>query len=524
MFSDKDINQIKSHGLTEADVLKQLNIFKKGIPFAKIIATASKDKGIQSFSEDEQEEFVALFDNKKDTLQLVKFVPASGAASRMFKFLHQFLEVYNSELELEDFLEKEENTNLKTFFASIEKFPFYELVLDKLSEKNSNYNKLEKAEQLFLFLKEMLSENGFNYTHTPKGLVPFHKYDYTIVTAFGEQLYEAAFYSTSNKISNLHFTVSEEHEAKFKERFDGIRNTIEEKTDVKFNITYSFQKKETDTIAVTLENEVFVDDSNNLVFRPSGHGALLQNLNEIDADIIFIKNIDNVVSENYVEEIAFQKKVLAGKLLSIQQQIFEFIEEIQNKNVTEYSESFLRKATNFIEAELNIKVAKTRESIETIESKGSKISKEQILKILNRPIRICGMVENTGAPGGGPFLVEAENGNQSYQIVEMSQIDMKNKQQKDLAKSATHFNPVDLVCGVRNYKGEKFDLMKFQDVDAGFISEKSFQGKPIKALELPGLWNGAMANWITIFVEVPQITFTPVKTVNDLLNQAHQPK
>ena len=250
-----------------------------------------------------------------------------------------------------------------------------------------------------------------------------------------------------------------------------------------------------------------MDENGDLVFRPSGHGALLKNLNEVDADIIFIKNIDNVVSQNYVETIAFQKKMLVGKLISLQQKIFGFVDKIHSKNV---SEEILNKAAAFISEELFIE--------------STPINKSAILTILERPIRVCGVVENTGAPGGGPFLVKGKDGNVSYQIVEMSQIDKNNPQQKALVEKATHFNPVDLVCGVRNYKGEKFNLLEFSDPDAGFISNKSYHGKPIKALELPGLWNGAMANWNTIFVEVPLITFNPVKTVNDLLDEVHQPK
>ena len=353
----------------------------------------------------------------------------------------------------------------------------------------------------------MLEESGLNLNETPKGLVPFHKYGENYVTAFGEQLYEAAFYAASKGIAKLHFTVSEEHVEKFKKRFAEIRENVENKTKVKFNVSYSFQKKETDTVAATLENKAFLDENGELVFRPSGHGALLENLNDVDADIIFIKNIDNVVSENYVETIAFQKKVLAGKLISLQQKIFGFVEKLHSKNI---SEEILKEAEAFISEALFIK--------------NIPINKEAILKILERPIRVCGVVENTGAPGGGPFLTKDKHGNESYQIVEMSQIDKNNPQQMAIAETATHFNPVDLVCGVRNYKGEKFDLLQFSDPDAGFISNKSHNGKAIKALELPGLWNGAMANWNTVFVEVPLITFNPVKTVNDLLNEVHQPQ
>ncbi len=508
MFTEKNIQQIKNHGLSENKIINQLNIFKEGIPFANVVEAASAGNGIAILSTKEQNHFASLFDDKKDELNLLKFTPASGAATRMFQFLHCFLEAFDFEKDdIEEFLQKEENKDLKKFFSASEKFAFSELVAKSLQNKYSDFAQFRKGKQLYLFVKEMLEETGLNLNETPKGIVPFHKYEENYVTAFGEQLYEAAFYATSNGIANMHFTVSEEHEEKFKKRYEEIQETVEEKTGVKFNISYSFQKKETDTVAATLENEAFLNENGDLVFRPSGHGALLENLNEVDADIVFIKNIDNVVAQNYVETIAFQKKVLAGKLISLQQEIFEFVEQLHSQNS---SEEILNDAALFISKELSIKI--------------TPIYKEAILKILERPIRVCGVVENTGAPGGGPFLIKDKNGNVSCQIVEISQIDKNNPQQKALVEKATHFNPVDLVCGVRNYKGEKFDLLKFSDPDAGFISNKSYNGKDIKALELPGLWNGAMANWNTVFVEVPLITFNPVKTVNDLLNKEHQPE
>ena len=506
MFTEKNLQQIHNHGLSEAKVLRQLQIFKEGIPFANVVEPASVDNGIAVFSKTEQQDFAKLLEAKKDKLDLLKFVPASGAATRMFKFLHQFLDHYDyKNVDIDVFLQQEENKNLKIFFDSIDNFAFSYLVKEKLEAKYSNFENLEKGKRYYFFVKEMLEETGLNFSNTPKGLVPFHKYSENYVTAFGEQLYEAAFYASSNGIANLHFTVSAEHEEKFKKRYEEIQEIVEKKTGVKFKISYSFQKKETDTVAATLENKAFLDENGNLVFRPSGHGALLENLNDVDADIVFIKNIDNVVSQNYAEKIAFQKKVLAGKLLSLQKKIFGFVEKLHSINV---SQEILMEAATFIAEQLLIK--------------DTSINKEEILKILERPIRICGVVENTGAPGGGPFLIKDKNGNLSYQIVEMSQIDTNNPKQKELVDKATHFNPVDLVCGVRNYKGEKYDLLQFSDPDAGFISNKSYHGKPIKALELPGLWNGAMAKWNTIFVEVPLITFNPVKTVNDLLNPVHQ--
>src|SRR5690606_18030160 len=353
MFTEKNIQQIKNHGLSEYKITNQLNIFKQGIPFANVVEAASPGNGIAVLSKNEQNHFASLFESQKNELDLLKFVPASGAATRMFQFLHCFLERFNFEKDnIDVFLQKEENKDLKKFFSASELFAFSDLVTEILHRKYPDFQQFETGKQRHLFVKEMLEKTGLNLNETPKGLVPFHKYGEKYVTAFGEQLYEAAFYATSKGVANLHFTVSAEHEEKFKKRYEEIKITVENKTGVKFNISYSFQKNETDTIAATLENEPFFDENNDLVFRPSGHGALLENLNDVDADLIFIKNIDNVVSENYVETIAFQKKVLAGKLISLQQEIFEFVEALHSQNP---SEEILNDAALVISKELSIK-------------------------------------------------------------------------------------------------------------------------------------------------------------------------
>lgn len=499
-----DIQQLQRP--SEIEIEKQLQIFKKGIPFVQVVAAASADNGIEVLSEAEQLHYANVFEAKKEELELLKFVPASGAATRMFQFLHQFLDDFDPDSDrIEDYLEKEENKDLKVFFESYENFAFYNQVQEHLSQRYPTYSNFDTGRKYYFFVQEMLDESGMNFENLPKGLVPFHRYEDENYTAFEEQLYEAAFYADSKGVAQLHFTVSDEHQEKFHACFDEVCQHIQKKTAVKFVVSYSFQKKETDTVAATLDNRLFLDDSGNPVFRPSGHGALLENLNDVDADIVFIKNIDNVVSKDYVETIAFQKKVLAGRLISIQHRVFDYVKKLETGNV---SNELINEISHFIEKEFEIpNVPKDKDSL---------------LNLLDRPIRVCGVVENTGAPGGGPFLIKNKDGNHSYQIVEMSQIDLKNEQQKELVEKATHFNPVDLVCGVRNHRGEKYDLTAFCDPDTGFISEKSHQGRPIKALERPGLWNGAMAHWNTVFVEVPLITFNPVKTVNDLLDKAHQ--
>ncbi len=365
------------------------------------------------------------------------------------------------------------------------------------------------------FVETLLNNNkGCNYGNIPKGLLPFHKYKNHITTAFGEHLFEAVLYASKNKEANLHFTIWENHNKKFEDEFNRIKNIISNKTDTQFNITYSYQKSKTDTIAVTSKNEPFTNEDGSLLFRPSGHGALIENLNDLQADIIFIKNIDNVVVSKYENEIVIHKKILAGLLLQLQQQVFKYQKIIATPETI--STNKIIEIANFLYQKLNIVIDKD------FEKYALKYQVAYLKNKINRPIRVCGMVKNEGEPGGGPFWVKAENGTVSLQIVESAQVNKKNPNQKNILKNATHFNPVDLVCGVKNYKGEKYNLLDFVDKNTSFITLKSKNGKKLKALERPGLWNGAMANWNTVFVEVPLLTFNPVKTINDLFKQVHQ--
>ena len=362
----------------------------------------------------------------------------------------------------------------------------------------------------------MLNENQLNFGNSPKGLLPFHKYKSNhISTAFEEHLYEAAIYASVNGKAYLHFTISERFKDKFSEEFKRIEEYVEENTGVSFDISFSYQQESTDTIAVTPDDEPFREPDGKLLFRPSGHGALIKNLNALDADVIFIKNIDNVVVKQYKEEMAKYKMVLAGILLKLQNRCFDYMKVLHEDNI---SENAFKDIEVFLENALSVKIS--REYFKYMD----KYKIEYLREKLNRPIRVCGMVKNEGEPGGGPFWVRDLYGNQSLQIVESAQINLSNKGQKDIFSNSTHFNPVDLVCGVKNYKGEKYNLEDFIDYDTAFITMKTKSGKDLKALELPGLWNGSMANWITIFVEVPIITFNPVKTVNDLLKVPHQIK
>lgn len=513
-FTEKDIKQIESKGLSVEQVENQIKLFKRGLPFLNLKDAATVDFGIQQLTKSIKEYYINEFQKRRNEVSILKFVPASGAATRMFKFLFQFLREYDPHKEtFNAYINKNKARDLYVFLISLEKLPFFEEVIHKVHENVPDFNDLPYEKQRVEFVKSMLNENQLNLAFYPKGLLPFHKYKQHVSTAFEEHLFEGALYSSSNNLANIHFTISEKHKHRFDEEFKFIEEDVEEQTSTKFNITFSYQKESTDTIAVTHKNEPFRDDNGQLVFRPSGHGALIRNLGELDADIIFIKNIDNVVVKKYKRDVADYKMMLAGILLEVQEQAFHYLKQLQNDSPSEY---YLVEIAEFLSNKLNV----------SINNEFEKYSKKYQIKYLkeklDRPIRVCGMVKNEGEPGGGPFWVKGENGNVSLQIVESAQVNKRSKLQKEIMKNATHFNPVDLVCGTKNYLGEPFDLTEFVDYKTSFISEKTKSGKHLKALELPGLWNGSMANWNTIFVEVPLLTFNPVKTVNDLLKPAHQ--
>ncbi len=514
-ITDKDIKLIKSKRLTVDKVLMQIETFKNEIPFVALRSAATLDNGILKFSDHYQTELSKLYESRLSDLESVKFVPASGAATRMFKELFRFLENYEYEKEsLNSYTNHEKANAIRLFLIGLEKFPFYDIVMDKVKSAYPKFESLSEGKQLYIFVEMMLKEKGLNYGVFPKGLLPFHKYENSVATSFEEHLYEAAGYNAfSNGISKLHFTISKEHREGFKEEFDRIRKKVEEKTNTKFDITYSFQKPETDTIAVTEDNEPFRNEDGSLLFRPGGHGALIENLNDLEADIIYIKNIDNVVVRKYQDEVSSYKKILGGKLIEIQDEVFRILESLDEKNPTEAE---LKDIKKFLVQQLNVRLPLDFD-------KFSEKYKIQFLReSLNRPVRVCGMVINEGEPGGGPFWIKHESGRLILQIIEGPQINKEDNRQKEILSSSTHFNPVDLVCGIKDYKGNKFNLLEYVDPEAGFITRKSMNGKVLKALELPGLWNGAMANWISVFVEVPLTTFNPVKTVNDLLKSAHQ--
>lgn len=514
-FTAGDFRQIGAHGITLGQIASQLSAFATGIARIHLERPATIGDGIIKLSAGEFREYAGRFDQQKPGLKLKKFVPASGAASRMFKFLNEFLNEYDPENEtINAYINRRKDKNLPIFLAGIEKFPFYEAVKERLKEIHPDYYSLESHEKSYRFIRAMLDPLVFDFCNKPKGTLPFHQYNMHIATPVEEHLNECAYYASSGNVSHLHLTVSEHHEPLFRASVEKIREKVEKRSGTTTHISFSYQQKSTDTIAVDMQNRPLRNEYGQLVFRPGGHGALINNLNALDADVIFIKNIDNVI-QNHIEEITLYKKGLAGILLDLQQQVFQVLTDIGRQKITQAG---IPEIVGFMKQRLNIEVSADFAKY-TFENQLDFI-KDQ----LNRPLRVCGMVKNEGEPGGGPFWVRCQKGGVSLQIVESSQADTQNREQAAILQKATHFNPVDLVCGIKNYKGEKFDLLSFIDPATGFIVHKNNKGKDLKGYELPGLWNGAMARWITVFVEVPLITFNPVKTVNDLLKPAHQPQ
>ena len=490
----------------------QLELFKKGVKPIELIRPATLNDGILSFSKDEAIKYVSIYQKKKNTVDILKFVPASGAATRMFSFLSKFINEYNPEKQtFEEYILESNNVETKIFFTHLSQFAFFD-ELDSYLTKNNSLKNLSEDEKKLTIARILLLEEPFAYQNKPKGLFPFHKYGNNTVTAFEEHFQEAVMYASQGENVHIHFTISPEFTNDFLKKLSEIRPILEKRYQIHFEVNFSYQDSSTETIAVTLDNIPVRNSEGNLIFRPSGHGALLKNLNDTTADIIFIKNIDNVVAENYGDEAIFYKEVLAGKLEETRSKVHKILKQIQNEKLKKKD---LPEVLKFL-SQLNIKVPSY------VYKFAKRYMIEYIYQALNRPIRVCGMVKNEGEIGGGPFWVRDEERNESLQIIETAQIDKKNPKQWEILQSSTHFNPVDIVCCIKNFKGEMFDLEEFQDKKLSFITEKSYNGTPLKALELPGLWNGAMAGWISIFVEVPQVTFNPVKSVNDLLKKNHQ--
>ena len=505
MMTSQDRELLEKKGISEKQIEEQLACFEKGFPYLRLAAAASVGNGIFAPTSDEQKTYLDAWDAYMQTDKtVVKFVPSSGAASRMFKNLFEFL---GAEYDVP------QTPFEKTFFEKIDKFAFYaDLDNACLKTAGKNVADLMAAGNYKAVVAALLDAAGLNYGALPKGLLKFHKYEDGNRTPVEEHLVEGALYAANkNGKVNVHFTVSAEHRALFKALVDEKAAAYAKKYGVDYNVSFSEQKPSTDTIAADMDNKPFRDNGK-LLFRPGGHGALIENLNDLDADVIFIKNIDNVVPDKLKGDTVLYKKLIAGVLVTLQQKTFSYLQLLDSGK---YTHDQVLEILQFLQKELHCKNPETK----NLEDSELAI---YLKKKLNRPMRVCGMVKNVGEPGGGPFLAYNSDGTISLQILESSQIDMKDPEKKAMFEKGTHFNPVDLVCAVRDYKGHKFDVVNYVDKATGFISYKSKNGKDLKALELPGLWNGAMSDWNTVFVEVPLSTFNPVKTVNDLLRDQHQ--
>ena len=506
MLIQEDKDLLAKKGISEQQIAEQLACFEKGFPYLKLFAAASvENRGIMLIGEDAQKTYLAAWDSYKESdKKVVKFVPASGAASRMFKNMFEFLGA-DYDVPTTDFEKK--------FFNNIKNFAFY-ADLDAACVKNNGkgIDALVAEGNYKAVVANLLESAGLNYGSLPKGLLKFHKYENGARTPLEEHLVEGALYAAGKSGEvNVHFTVSTEHRELFAKLVDEKVAQYAAKYGIKYNISFSEQKPSTDTVAADMENKPFRDNGK-LLFRPGGHGALIENLNDLDADIVFIKNIDNVVPDRLKADTVTYKKLLAGVLVTLQKQAFEYLQLLDSGH---YRHDELENIIRFVQQQLHCR----KDDIKDLEDADLVI---YLRKKLNRPMRVCGMVKNVGEPGGGPFLAYNPDGSVSLQILESSQIDMNDPEKKAMFEKGTHFNPVDLVCAIRDYKGNKFNLVNYVDKATGFISYKSKGGKELKALELPGLWNGSMSDWSTVFVEVPLSTFNPVKTVNDLLRDQHQ--
>ena len=505
-LTESDRKTLEERGISEERLYEQLRFFREGFPPMEVKAYVSAEKGIRVISPVEQTSYLKAWDDYLKTDHAVcKFVPASGAASRMFKGLYEFLASDH---------ETPVNSYEKDFFDGIDRFAFYDQLNNacwKLYDKD--IHELMAEDSYKKVVSALLETGGLNYGSLPKGLLVFHRDTQGVRTAMEEHLAEGAMYAkTHTGRVQLHFTVSPEHLPLFKQQVEARQSVLEQQYGVQYDISFSTQKPSTDTVAVDLHNNLFRNEDDSLLFRPGGHGALIENLNDIDADIAFIKNVDNVVPDSYKQPTVLWKKILGGVLVTLQQRIFRYLEMIDSGK---YTHEEVLEIIHFLQNDLCIKNPETKylEDAELM---------LYLRKKLLRPLRVCGMVKNEGEPGGGPFFAVNPDGTVSLQILESSQINSEDPAQAAFYRGSTHFNPVDIACGLKNHRGEKYDLPEHVDKNSGFISSKSKDGRELKALELPGLWNGAMSDWNTVFVEVPIETFNPVKSVLDLLRPAHQ--
>lgn len=505
-FTPADAAVFAARGISQEKVQEQLHRFEQGFPFLKLAGSANVGNGILKLDAAGEEAAIKRWNRYlADGGDVTKFVPASGAASRMFKALFAFI---NGSEE-----QPEPGSDVARLLDNLDKLPFIEELNDTLMRKEGlTAAGLHTAGRNKDIIKAIVENDGMNYGGLPKGLLSFHSNENGVRTPLEEQMAEGAQTAATNGNVNLHFTVSANHRDLFAKKISEVQPHMEKTYGVRYNISLSEQKPSTDTVAATADNEMFRDETGAPVFRPGGHGALIENLGDIDSTVIFVKNIDNVVPDSQRADTIRYKRIIGGVLIGAQDTVAQYLSELRSGNCTR---ARLDEMLRFLENVLC-----------TVKEGAADLADADLAAYLegkfNRPLRVCGMVVNEGEPGGGPYLAYNPDGSYSPQILESSQIDTNDSRSMTMMTSATHFNPVDLVCYVKDIDGNRFDLKRYVDPDTGFISSKSLSGRELKALELPGLWNGAMADWNTIFVEVPASTFNPVKTVNDLLRPIHQ--
>lgn len=514
---EADRRQMRRLGITADQVRRQIAQFSKSSAFMRLNRPCTLEDGIVQIQPTEQEKYLQLHAQAAAAGRFAKFVPASGAATRMFQVLHQTYDSYGDLEEIRQHAADGEATAAAflRLLAAIRHLPFYADLQEVVARDGLALETMIAQGQVHLLLHYLLTEQGLNYASLPKGLLKFHCYPRGCRTSFEEHLCDAARYLCApGGFCRLHFTISPEHEPRFTQLLQHVRLRYEKQFGVHYEIEFSFQSPSTDTLAVDADNRPFRDPQGYLLFRPGGHGALLPNLSDLHGDLVYIRNIDNVAPDPRKEPVLYWNRVLGGYLVHLQHGVHHWLQVLR----IPVSEDRLKEAEEFCRRDLCLTLPAAYPSWSVRDRQAYLLSK------LRRPLRVGGMVPNTGEPGGGPFWVEGPDGSLSLQIVEKAQVDFADPGQEALWQSATHFNPVNLVCALRDEGGRPFDLPRYVDQDACFISEKSKDGRVLKALELPGLWNGAMADWTTVFVEVPGSTFNPVKTVADLLRPEHQPE
>lgn len=514
-LSQADRAQLENLNITVETFEEQLHNFEVGFPKINLVKPATVQHGIWKLTPKEAQKAEKYFENHAKNFKMSKFVPASGMASRMFKDVYTFITTFEeSEANYNDFIQGQSFQSIRFLIENLQRLPFYTHLIEVLKKQGYYLKDLQAMRQFKTILKSIVEESGLGYGSYPKALLPFHTYkqheQIVTRTALQEHLVEPLHYLNYDNTIRLSFTIGQDYATAFEKHLTRVKTAYETQYKTTFKLNYSFQASHTDIVAVDENNKPFRLPDGQLLFRKGGHGALLDNLNNCKDDLIFVKNIDNIAHESKQKPSYHWKKILGGTLMKVQKEIFDLLKRLEDNTIQDLDWVLKRLFKDY-----NITLPESYFQLEQSEKRA------YLKQVLNKPIRVCGMIVDTGHAGGGPFWVKAADGNQSLQIVEGAQIDQSDLKQLKILKKSTHFSPVDIVFSTKDYRGKPFNLLDYRDPKTGFITTKSLEGKVLKAQELPGLWNGGMAKWISIFIEVPKETFTPVKTVSDLLKDGH---